>query len=298
MAAVRLCEPSELYNLLNQRRGGVSRLAEVNYLYLIDARESQDYHTSHIITAKNVQMSSAGTLLLPEWVEVDSMQQVVVYDSSSSSVQDGGRAALCARVLEKMSLNPVLILRGGFQRFSAMYTFLRTEKILYTMTELENLKVYPVEVIPGLLYMGDLSQGRDGSVLRDLKVRAVVHISQSGAPESGFAHGTHAMLNIPLEDSVTSDLYSSFEKICCFIESNLDVGSRVLIVSRLGRSRCSAVAIAFLMHHFKYTLDEAWKSVLKCKPSMRPNSGFLQQLFNWELHIKGTNLTDISQPYF
>uniref|UniRef100_A0A672GKN0 Serine/threonine/tyrosine interacting-like 1 n=1 Tax=Salarias fasciatus TaxID=181472 RepID=A0A672GKN0_SALFA len=292
MAAVRLCEPSELYNLLNQRRGGVSRLAEVNYLYLIGNSAPSTGCTGRCSRFD----SSPGTLLLPEWVEVDSMQQVVVYDSSSSSVQDG--AALCARVLEKMSLNPVLILRGGFQRFSAMYTFLRTEKILYTMTELENLKVYPVEVIPGLLYMGDLSQGRDGSVLRDLKVRAVVHISQSGAPESGFAHGTHAMLNIPLEDSVTSDLYSSFEKICCFIESNLDVGSRVLIVSRLGRSRCSAVAIAFLMHHFKYTLDEAWKSVLKCKPSMRPNSGFLQQLFNWELHIKGTNLTDISQPYF
>uniref|UniRef100_A0A672GFA5 Serine/threonine/tyrosine interacting-like 1 n=1 Tax=Salarias fasciatus TaxID=181472 RepID=A0A672GFA5_SALFA len=289
MAAVRLCEPSELYNLLNQRRGGVSRLAEVNYLYLIDARESQDYHTSHIITAKN---SSAGTLLLPEWVEVDSMQQVVVYDSSSSSVQDGGAPA----GRQRMSLNPVLILRGGFQRFSAMYTFLRTEKILYTMTELENLKVYPVEVIPGLLYMGDLSQGRDGSVLRDLKVRAVVHISQSGAPESEHSHCSAHLL--PL--SSLPDHLFLVHLHSVFSESNLDVGSRVLIVSRLGRSRCSAVAIAFLMHHFKYTLDvsDAWKSVLKCKPSMRPNSGFLQQLFNWELHIKGTNLTDISQPYF
>lgn len=33
------------------------------------------------------------------------------------------------------------------------------------------------------------------------------------------------------------------------------MGSRVLIVSSLGRSRCSAVTIAFLMHHHKYTLE-------------------------------------------
>lgn len=44
-----------------------------------------------------------------------------------------GRANACAHVLAKASLNPVRIVRGGFQRFSALYPFLRTEKILYTI---------------------------------------------------------------------------------------------------------------------------------------------------------------------
>ncbi|XP_008284163.1 serine/threonine/tyrosine-interacting-like protein 1 [Stegastes partitus] len=295
MAKIIMCEPFELYNLLNQRHS-VSRLAEINYLCLVDARETQDYYTSHIITAKNGKMDSEGTFLLPECVEVDSMQHVVIYDSNTSCLQDQGRALDCAQILAKASLYPVHVVRGGFQKFSALYPFLRTEKILYTIIELENLKIYPVEIITGLLYMGDQKQSMNMSILQDLKISAVISISQCDTPESIKENQT--ILNIPVADSVVSDLYSSFERICSFIGSHINIGSRVLIVSRQGRSRCSAVAIAFLMHHLKYTLQEAWKYVLKCKPSMRPNAGFLQQLSDWELHTAGTKHTDISGLQF
>ncbi|XP_045894699.1 serine/threonine/tyrosine-interacting-like protein 1 [Micropterus dolomieu] len=297
MAEIMICEPFELYNLLNQC-SCVSRLAEINYLCLIDARETQDYIMSHIITAKNVKMDSEGTFLLPEAVEVDSMQHVVVYDSNTSCLQEEGRAVECAEALAKASLHPVHIVRGGFHRFSALYPFLRTEKILYTIMELENLKMYPVEIIAGLLYLGDQKQVRDSSILKHLKISTIISISQNDTLESGSIKGNQTILNIPVADSVVSDLYSSFERICSFIGSHINMGSHVLIVSRQGRSRCSAVTIAFLMHHLKYTLQEAWKYMLKCKPNMRPNTGFLQQLSDWELHTMGTKVTDISEPKF
>ncbi|XP_078122679.1 serine/threonine/tyrosine-interacting-like protein 1 [Sander vitreus] len=295
MAEILMCEPFELYNLLN-RCSRVSRLAEINYLCVIDARETQDYRTSHIITAKHVKMDSEGTLLLPEAVEVDSMQHVVVYDSNTSCLQEQGRAVECAQALAKASICPVHVVRGGFQKFSALYPFLRTEKILYTIMELENLKTYPVEIIAGLLYMGDHEQGMDSSILKDLKISVVISLSQSNTLESTKENQT--MLNIPVADSVVSDLYSTLEMICTLISSHINMGSRVLTVSRQGRSRCSAVTIAFLMHHLKYTMEEAWQYVLKCKPNMRPNTGFLQQLSDWELHTMGTKVTDISEPHF
>ncbi|XP_044077668.1 serine/threonine/tyrosine-interacting-like protein 1 [Siniperca chuatsi] len=297
MAEILICEPFELYNLLNQCRC-VSRLAEINYLCLIDARETQDYRMSHIITAKNGKMDSEGNFLLPEAVEVDSVQHVVVYDSNTSCLQEQGRAVECAQALAKASLYPVHIVRGGFQRFSALYPFLRTEKIIYTIMELENLKTYPVEIIAGLLYMGDQKQVMDSSVLKDLKISAIISISQSDTLESRSIKGNQTILNIPVADSVVSDLHSSFERICSFIGSHIDMGSRVLIVSGQGRSRCSAVTIAFLMHHLNYTLEEAWKYMLKHKPNMRPNTGFLQQLSDWELHTVGTKVTDIAEPHF
>ncbi|XP_013132099.2 serine/threonine/tyrosine-interacting-like protein 1 isoform X2 [Oreochromis niloticus] len=289
MAKIVMCEPLELYNILNQCRG-VPRLAEINYLCLIDANEAQDYYRSHIITAKNTKMDSEGTFLLPELVEVESMQHVVVYDNNTSSLQEQGRATACAQVFAKASLNPVKILRGGFQRFSAQYPFLRTEKILNTNMELESLKIYPVEIIAGLLYMGDEKQSMDSTLLKDLKIGAIVSISESHTLE--FMKEIHTLLITPVADSVRSDLYSSFERICNFVSSHINMGSRVLIVSRQGRSRASAVTIAFLIHYLKYTLKEAWMHMLKCKPIMRPNTGFLQQLSNWELHTLGTKMTD------
>lgn len=44
-----------------------------------------------------------------------------------------GRAVECAQALAEVSLYPVHIVRGGFQRFSALYSFLSTEKIMYTI---------------------------------------------------------------------------------------------------------------------------------------------------------------------
>ncbi|XP_020496222.2 serine/threonine/tyrosine-interacting-like protein 1 [Labrus bergylta] len=295
MAEIMMCEPLELYNLLNQRNCCVSRLAEINYLCLIDAREAPDYQTSHIPTARNVKVDS-DTFLLPVAVEVDSMQHVVVYDGNTSCLEEQGRAVDCARAFAQASLYPVKILRGGFERFSALYTFLRTEKILYTILELENLKAYPVEIIAGLLYMGDQNQSMDSIILKNLKISAVVSFSES--VESTSIKGNQTVLTVPAVDSVAFDLYSSFERICSFIDSNINIGLPVLIVSEHGRSRCSAVTIAFVMHHHKYTLQEAWRYMCKCKPTMRPNTGFLQQLSDWELHTVGTKVTDASEPWF
>ncbi|CAJ1063333.1 serine/threonine/tyrosine-interacting-like protein 1 [Xyrichtys novacula] len=254
MAEIIMCEPLELYNLLNQRNC-VSRLAEINYLCLIDAREAQDYRIGHIITAKNAKMDSEGSFLLPEAMEVDSMHHVVVYDGNTCCLEQQGRAAECARAFAEASLYPVKLLSGGFQRFSALYTFLSTEKIIYTITELENLKTYPVEIMTGLLYMGDQKQSMDSSILKDLKISAVLSTSESDTLESRSIKGGRPILTIPVADSVVSDLYSSFEKICSFIGSHINNGSHVLIVSTLGRSRCSALTIAFLMYRLKYTLE-------------------------------------------
>ncbi|XP_071783088.1 serine/threonine/tyrosine-interacting-like protein 1 [Centroberyx gerrardi] len=295
MAGIIMCEPCELYNILNQY-SHVPRLAEINYLCLIDARERQHYNVSHIVTARHVKRDSDGTFLMPEAVEIDSMQYIVVYDSDTSSLQGQGGAVECAQTLAKASLYPIHIVKGGYQKFSALYPFLRTVKIMYTIMELETLQTYPVEIIAGLLYMGDHKQATNRNLREDLKISAMVNISQSSSLE--FEKGKQTILNIPVADSVMSDLYSSFETLCVFIGSHLNMGSRVLICSSHGISRCSAVTIAFLMHHLKHTLQEAWEYVLKCKNNMRPNRGFVQQLSDWELHTMGKTLTDVSEPHF
>ncbi|XP_074528897.1 serine/threonine/tyrosine-interacting-like protein 1 [Halichoeres trimaculatus] len=294
MAKTVMFEPLELYNLLNQHRS-VSRLAEINYLCLIDAREAQDYEVSHIITAINAKVDSEGSFLLPEALEVDCMQHVVIYDGNTSCLEEQGRAVQCAQVFAQVSFHPVKIVRGGFQRFSALYPFLKTEKILYTIIELEGLKTYPVEIISGQLYMGDMKQSTDFTFLDDLKISAVITISESDTLECHPMKLSQAILNVPAAASEGPGLYSHFEKICEFIGSHISTGSRVLIIPRQGGSRCSAVTIAFLMRHFKYTLKEAWRHVLKCKPNMMPNVRILQQLSDWELHTRGAKETEVSE---
>ncbi|XP_075878608.1 serine/threonine/tyrosine-interacting-like protein 1 [Nelusetta ayraudi] len=297
MAEIEMCEPWELFNLLNQQRNSVSRLAQSNYLCLFDAQEIHNYRTSHIITAKNIKQDADGSFVLPEAVELDSMQHVVVYDGNTGSLEAGGRAVDCARALAKTTFCPVRVVRGGFQRFSALYPFIRTEKIIYTIAELENLKIYPVEVTAGQLYMGDQQQGADLEILRDLKIKAVVNISESDAQEESREENQNVLI-IPVADSVFCDLFSHFEKICSFIAWHFDSGSRVLIISKLGRSRCSAATTAVLMHRLKHTMEATLRFVIKCKPSARPSTILLRQLSDWEIHTLGSKMTDISEPHF
>uniref|UniRef100_A0A8C6ZKA5 Serine/threonine/tyrosine interacting like 1 n=1 Tax=Nothoprocta perdicaria TaxID=30464 RepID=A0A8C6ZKA5_NOTPE len=54
MAGLRLCEPTELYNILNQY-ARLCRLAEPNYLCLLDARTQREFDESHIITARKIE---------------------------------------------------------------------------------------------------------------------------------------------------------------------------------------------------------------------------------------------------
>lgn len=45
-----------------------------------------------------------------------------------------GRAVDCARAVAEACFCLVQVVKGGYQRFSALYPFLRTEKIIYTIT--------------------------------------------------------------------------------------------------------------------------------------------------------------------
>ncbi|XP_048838913.1 serine/threonine/tyrosine-interacting-like protein 1 isoform X2 [Brienomyrus brachyistius] len=177
MAQIILCDSTEVYNILNQYCP-VSRLAEPNYLCLIDARSKEEYNESHIITARKAKLDTEGKFLIPADVEIECMRYCVVYDSSTSFLLGSGPAMDCAEVLAKSCFCPVWILKGGYELFSALYPFMRTQKILYTILELESLMPYPVEILPGQLYMGDYRQATSLQIHKDLKLSAIVNVSE------------------------------------------------------------------------------------------------------------------------
>uniref|UniRef100_A0A8C3QEU2 Tyrosine-protein phosphatase domain-containing protein n=1 Tax=Cyanoderma ruficeps TaxID=181631 RepID=A0A8C3QEU2_9PASS len=123
--------------------------------------------------------------------------------------------------------------------------------------ELDTFQPYPVEILPAKLYMGNFKQASDKQIQKDLKIKALVNVS----------------------------------------EQPQDVGA-VLVSSSLGISRSSTATMAYLMHSCRFSLQRAWKYLLKCKMNMRPNRGFVKQLSAWETQIYGWPITDISEPKY
>ncbi|NWQ81569.1 STYL1 protein, partial [Columbina picui] len=317
MAGIVLCEPRHLYNILNQHRR-FPRVVEPNYLCLLDARTQREYNESHIITARRIEQSPTGEFLVPDYEELRCVRYCVVYDCETSSLDccdsgkkekekgskpalaksflisldaEDGTAVKYARSLEEFTRHPVLVLKGGYKHFSACYHFLRSQKLLWMPQELQNFQLYPVEILQAKLYLGNFKQACDQQIQKDLKIKALVNISEE--PATLFAEGGEC-LHISIPDAIEADLFSSFSTISHFIDTQLDRGA-VLVFSSLGISRSCTATIAYLIHSCQFTLKKAWKYVLRCKMNMRPHQGFVKQLSDWETKIYGITLTNVSE---
>ncbi|XP_048375471.1 serine/threonine/tyrosine-interacting-like protein 1 isoform X2 [Sphaerodactylus townsendi] len=326
MAGVKLCEPTELYNILNQAVKH-SRLTEPNYLCLLDARTKREYYASHLITAIKVKQNLLGKYTLPHSVELECVRYCVVYDGNTDTLEaafdmdydlpeldeelqdcegdpetliekrrlspkfnaKSGSAARCARVLQRFTRFPVWVLRGGYERFTACYHFLKTEK------ELEEILPYPVEIVPSKVYMGDYIQACNRQMQKDLRI--VAHVNVSGKMDILFPEDSENILNVPIPDSPEGNMLPYFGKISHFIDRRARHGG-VLVFSELGISRCSAAILAYLIHSHNLNLKNAWSCLQKCKMNMRPNRALVQQLSAWESKLFMTKITNISEPFY
>uniref|UniRef100_A0A2K6TFY3 Serine/threonine/tyrosine interacting like 1 n=1 Tax=Saimiri boliviensis boliviensis TaxID=39432 RepID=A0A2K6TFY3_SAIBB len=217
MPRLVLCEPTELYNILNQVTK-LSRLIEPNYLCLLDVRSKREYDESHVITA------------------------------------------------------------------------LRVKK------ELDAFQPYPIEIVPGKVFLGNFSQACDPKIQKDLKIKAHINVSMETGPF--FAGEADKLLHIQIEDSPEAQILPFLRHLCHFIAIHLQLGSVILIFSTRGISRSCAAAIAYLMHCNEQTLQRSWAYVKKCKNNMCPNRGLVTQLLEWEKIILGSFITNITDPLY
>ncbi|XP_077995353.1 serine/threonine/tyrosine-interacting-like protein 1 [Glandiceps talaboti] len=298
MTGVTMCEPTELYNILQQGTM-YPCLSDPNYLLLLDARKEHEYNESHIITSKKAPRTANEEFLVPYDAELECKTHVVVIDNNTRSLKEKDLAMECALVMSEMgSKNPVKILRGGYEDFSALYPFLRTQKIMYMPRELDNLKTYPIEILPGQIYLGDYEQSCSPVVQKDLKIKARINVTLQN-DEFLPADDNENLLHIPVPDENDSDLCSHLKAACQFIESHTKERGAVLVYSDLGISRSVSVVIAHLMYLYKWSLQDAYNHVQRCKMNIRPNRGFVEQLSRWETEVHdGETLTNVADPNY
>ncbi|XP_041347456.1 serine/threonine/tyrosine-interacting-like protein 1 [Gigantopelta aegis] len=296
MEGLEFVEPSKLYNILQQATV-FSCLSDPNYLLLIDARDKDNYNESHVITAKRAIKSENDEFIVPYDAELECKENIIVYDSNTASLKDQGPAVNCGSLLWDMgSRNTVKILKGGYEIFSALYPFLRTQKVLFMPREMDDFKPFPIEIIPGFLYLGNWGQANTAYIQKDLKIKN--HINCCVELETFFPESGPQLLHIQVEDRNDADILSHFATACAFLDTKNSENTAVLVFSCLGISRSATVVMAYLIHSFKWTLEEAYKHVLDCSSYVRPNRGFIKQLAQWEEDVLGESKTNVDDPNF
>lgn len=94
--------------------------------------------------------------------------------------------------------------------------------------------------------------------------------------------------NIDMHDKPDYDLDKMLEDCFDFIDDGRHYGN-VLVhcAGTIGLSRSTAICVAYLMNKEKQKFDEAFNNVKEARSFVKPNDGFIKQLKDYEVKLRG-----------
>lgn len=136
------------------------------------------------------------------------------------------------------------------------------------------------------LYISNGKTASDSSLLTRLKISCVINATQEKKriciPFVEYVH-------VPVPDSPAAQLRAHFDTVADKIHAVGAEGGRVLLHCCAGVSRSAALCLAYLMKYRDMSLMDAHTLLRACRPIIRPNSGFWEQLIDYERSLRGTN---------
>ena len=131
------------------------------------------------------------------------------------------------------------------------------------------------EIIPGLLYLGDINQANDLIFLQSKGIQHIINVSDY---PNKFRESPIHYMEIDLEDTELSDINRYFTKVSRTIHNALLKHEPVMVHCNAGVSRSPTLVIAYLVQKRKYSLEAAIAHVKSKRPGINPNEGFMKQL--------------------
>jgi hypothetical protein len=132
------------------------------------------------------------------------------------------------------------------------------------------------------LYLGDRDVAIDPSRLADYGIQAVVCCNRElEFPSSQFSPNLE-YYRVDVEDMGREPIELFFPEATEFIHTQLSQERPVLVHCKAGVSRSSSVVLAYLVEYHGYSLHDAFFKVLKLRPTITPNLGFMDKLRDYE----------------
>ncbi|CAA7261130.1 unnamed protein product [Cyclocybe aegerita] len=141
-------------------------------------------------------------------------------------------------------------------------------------------------IIPSALYLGPCSSASSAPFLSSNSINHVLSIGITPSPK--VDNVTYHRLG--LNDSALSSISSTIDAATKIIDDALKSkggSGRILVHCSAGVSRSPTVVVGYLMKRREMSLREALGLVLCARPQVSPNHGFLQQLKDLEVELRG-----------
>lgn len=280
-------------------------------------------HCPHVHTGPHLTLSCAGQMVktvedvleltenekLREKLERRDLIEVVVIGGNHTGASflyrmDWGYR-FAKMLMDEGRVFSVRFLAQGFQAFAKKYNFMLVSSPLWAPTEKEMQREerqedapvdtsvssptsamhFPNEIVDGFLYLGNFWQANSAEVIDALEITHVVNMGAITDQRNKFEHVQY--LDVAIKDNEDVDITHEFGPTIEFIHKAAEKNGRVLIHCVQGVSRSSTICIWYVMLKTKCTLSAAYSHVLKCRPLIFPNRGFMSQLIANERELYG-----------
>lgn len=144
------------------------------------------------------------------------------------------------------------------------------------------------EVAPGV-YLGPYSLAKK-SKLDTLRRHGITHIvcvrqDIEGRFIKPNFPDEFQYLTLDVADKSEENIKQHFETVKTFVDEAFARGGRVLIHGNTGQSRSATLAVAYVMRQYGVGAEVALNAVRAIRLCACPNSGFLQQLEEYGVHL-------------
>jgi dual specificity phosphatase 12 len=135
------------------------------------------------------------------------------------------------------------------------------------------------------LYLGTFANACDINELRRLKINYILNVAIECTNKKLPKYIKELHLNIP--DYERFELYDYFEEANDFINKCKSERGHLLVHCKYAISRSVSFVIAYLIKYMRYKTDYALKFIQEKRKQIRPNQGFLEQLYKYEEYYLG-----------
>uniref|UniRef100_A0A4X2KYJ4 Dual specificity phosphatase 21 n=1 Tax=Vombatus ursinus TaxID=29139 RepID=A0A4X2KYJ4_VOMUR len=140
--------------------------------------------------------------------------------------------------------------------------------------------------ITSSLYLGNGLAANNKVILSSNQITTVINVSVEVV---NTFYADIQYVQVPVADTPLSRLYDFFDPIADKIHTVGMQQGRTLLHCAAGVSRSAALCLAYLMKYHSMSLLDAHTWTKSCRPIIRPNSGFWEQLIHYEFKLYGKN---------
>ncbi|CAK6449910.1 unnamed protein product [Pipistrellus nathusii] len=148
------------------------------------------------------------------------------------------------------------------------------------------LRTRELSQLTSSLYIGNAAAANNRYLLATNRITTVINISVEII--NTFIEGIQ-YLKFPVSDSPGARIGDFFDAVADCIHAVGLRGGRTLVHCHAGISRSATVCMAFLMKHHSLSLLEAHTWTRACRPVIRPNNSFWEQLIVYEFKLFARN---------